>query len=151
MGTYTVTNSNTVKSLAKKHAEIQGNIQKAEANLLTMKNTLHAVEVSIHLFDPDYKTSNIALKRTNKKTQGLSHGEIPKIVGDYIRGSQSEFNAGDVVGYIHQERFNSSPDTDMTNIKKNVFNALKRLCDQGIICETGRSGKGGALVWRLSD
>jgi len=95
MGIHTEKNSNTVKLLAKKHSEIQDNIRKAEAKLLTMKNTLHSLEVSIHLFNPDYKTSNIV-------------------------------------------------------IKKNVFNALKRLRDQGIICEAGRSGKSGALLWRLS-
>ena len=41
-----MTGSNTVKSLAKKHAELQGNIQLVETELSSLKTTLNAIEAS---------------------------------------------------------------------------------------------------------
>jgi hypothetical protein len=47
-----MTTSNTVKSLAKKHAEIQGNALAIEKQLLDLREKLKAIEISINLFDP---------------------------------------------------------------------------------------------------
>ena len=148
MGNYTVTNSNTVKSLAKKHAEIQGNIQKVEAKLISMKNTLHAVEVSIHLFDPDYNTRTITAKRTNQKSQNLGRGEIPKLTGDFVRGITTPFKLSEILDFIMEEKGKAYPAAECQRIRQNIGKALERLAGEGIVEKQGMSGPGGALLWR---
>jgi hypothetical protein len=145
-----MTTSNTVKSLARKHAEIQGSIQQVEASLSILKNTLNAVEISIELFDPDYKTHEINAKRSNNKTVTLSRGEVPKVVGDYIRGCSGEFKASDIFDYLADKKGCIFKASEIKNIKQSIFKALQRLVTQGIIIEVGKTGKGGALLWRVT-
>jgi hypothetical protein len=145
-----MTTSNTVKSLARKHAEIQGNIQQVEASLDGLKNTLNAVEISIQLFDPDYKTHKINARRSNNKTVTLSRGEISKVAGDYIRGCNGEFKASDVFDYLTDKKGCAFNVTEIKNIKKSIFKAVQRLAAQGILVEVGKTGKGGALLWRVA-
>lgn len=143
------TTSNTVKSLAKKHAEIQGNIQKTEAKLIVLNNTLHAIETSILLFDPDYNTKSISPKRTNNKSTSLGRGEIPKFTGDFVRDSKEPFKVSEILDFIMEEKGAIYSTVECQRIKANINNALERLEKEGIVQKQGVSGKGGVLLWGL--
>jgi len=144
-----MTTSNTVKSLAKKHAEIQGNIQKVETTLQQLKNSLYAIETSIHLFDPNYNTRKINAKRTNKKSTALGRGEIPQFTGDFVRHSKEPFKASEILDFIMEEKGIVYSTAECQRIKANINKALERLEKESIVQKQGVSGKGGALLWGL--
>lgn len=99
-----MTTLNTVKSLAKKHAEIQGNIQQVETTLQQLKDSLYAIETSIHLSDPSYNTRKINAKRTNKKSTALGRGEVPQFTGDFVRDSKEPFKVSEILDFIMKEK-----------------------------------------------
>lgn len=115
-----MTASNTVKSLAKKHSEIQGQIQKVELTLEQLKSSLNAVETSIHLFDPSYNTQLINAKRTNERSKNLNRGEIPKLTGDFLRKTREAFKVRDILDFIIEEKEASYSLIERQRIKQNI-------------------------------
>lgn len=144
------TPSNTVKSLAKKHAEIQGDIQKTESLLLSLRNALGALEVSIHVFDPDYNVETIMKKRKNSSLNGFQYGEITKLTGEFVRNTNTNFKTHHVLDYMLEQKQTTYTPSECDRIKHNISNALDRLLKQGIIERCGFSGKGGAIIWRAT-
>lgn len=145
-----MTTSNTVKSLAKKHAEIQGSALVVEKQLLELRETLKAIEISINLFDSSFRHSNIVAKRTNQKLKTIHRGEIPKFVGDFARKCNFDFQASDIVSAVLKTKGQEISESDKFKLKQNVFKSLRRLSDESIIHEVGRKGKGGGVLWRTA-
>lgn len=145
-----MTNSNTVKSLAKKHAEIQGNTLALEKQLLDLREKLKAIEISINLFDPSFRYSTISAKRTNQKLKSISRGEIPKLVGDFVRKCSVDFQASDIVSAVLKIKGREFSESDTFKLKQNISKSLKRLSEESIIHEVGRKGKGGGVLWRIA-
>lgn len=140
--------SHAVSALVKKHSEIQSEIHRLEQALEEMNENLDAVEISIKLFDSEYDLAGIRLKRFNKKVFGIKRGEIPKLVGDYVRLADKDFVQHDIVEYVFDQR----PELDKYDrekIKISVVQALKRMAFRNRIVEVGRDSRAGnPIIWR---
>lgn len=140
--------SHAVSALTQKHASIQGEILSLEHQLNDLNEKLNALEISIRIFEPEYKLQEIRAKRKVQRLSGLTKGEIPKLVGDYVRLADKDFIVNDLVDYI----FNLKPElchSTQAAIKQNVSHALKKLAQKNLIIQVGKeSGAGNAIIWR---
>jgi len=143
-----MTQLHVVSSLVKKHSELQGSITQAENQLHQLRNTLKAVEVSINLFEPEYKFSTIHAKRTNNRLTQFRRGEISQIVGEFVRLAADEFLTTDVTQVVIEKKEGLLTEKDKQKVRDNVFKCLRGLADKGIIQELSQTGKGSTNLWR---
>ncbi|TDF34560.1 hypothetical protein EYS14_24255 [Alteromonadaceae bacterium M269] len=140
--------SHAVSALTQKHSQIQGEIMAIEKELQDLSNKLNALEVSIKIFEPDFKLHEIKAKRRNNKTHGINKGEIPELVGRFVRLSDKDFTLNDLIQYI----FDTKPElqeSERSAIKQSVSQALRRLSDRNIILQVGRDTSAGSpIIWR---
>ena len=94
--------SHAVRALTQKHASIQGDILSLEHQLNDLNEKLNVLEISIRIFEPEYKLQKIRAKGKVQRLSGLTKGEIPKLVGDYVGLADKDFMINDLVDHIFE-------------------------------------------------
>lgn len=140
--------SHAVSALKHKHSEIQGEIQIIEQQLEDLTEKLNALEVSIKIFDPEFKLHEIRAKKKNQRTFGINKGEIPAIVGEYVRLADKDFTVNDLVEHVYYRK----PELENSGkgaIRQSVAQSLRRFADRNVIVEVGRDAVvGSPIIWR---
>lgn len=78
-----------VSQLISKRAELSGELNHLLEKIEHLKEAINAIDISIKVFDPDFKTESIKDKKFRKNSQLFKHGESQKLVLDVLRRSKS--------------------------------------------------------------
>lgn len=132
-----MTNKVTLNALSRKHAELQLNLALFQDELKKVQHHLNAVETTITLLEPDFNFKNIkpAVRYTPSK---FERGEIPKLVGDFVRESTGNFSCPEIAGFIKDLKGIGVKGKELEKLNLRVYNALKRLEKNGIIVHVGK-------------
>ena len=140
-----MSNKVTLNALSRKHSELQSQMIVVQNELKSVQANLNAVEITIKLIYPDFKTKTIKPKSKYSKSK-FKRGEVPLLVGDYVRDSTGNFSCPEIVKSILEVKKLELVSYDIEKLNLGVYNALKRLEKNKIIVYVEKSGS--TILWR---
>jgi hypothetical protein len=82
-----------VSALAKKHAELSGDIEITQAKLRQMILDLESLDKTLLMFDPDYRIETIKPKAFRPPEDWSKRGEMTRIILGILRQASARFPA----------------------------------------------------------
>lgn len=79
---------------------------------------------------------------------GVNRGEIPSIVGQYVRLADKDFTVNDLVEHI----YDSKPELEVSGrgaVRQSVAQSLRRYADRNVIVEVGRGTFGAIFMMQI--
>lgn len=138
-------NKVTLNALSRKHAELQAQMILAQNELRAVQANLNAVETTIKLINPSFEIETIKAKNKYSKSK-FKRGEVPLLVGNYVRDSTGNFSCPEIVKSILEVKKLELVSYDIEKLNLGVYNALKRLEKNKIIVYVEKSGS--TILWR---
>jgi len=143
-----MTNKVTLNALSRKHAQLQTQMITVQNQLKSVQTNLNAVETTIHLIEPTFEIKGIK-PASNYAASKFKRGEVPNLVGDFVRESTGNFSCPEIVSSIREKKDFEVSGNELEKLNLRVYNALKRLEKNKIIVYVGQiKSAGAAVLWR---
>lgn len=142
-----MTNKVTLNALSRKHAQLQSDAIAAQSKLDRIQSDLNAVDTTIKLIEPNFDTKAIMplIKYSRSK---FKRGQVPSMVGEFVRESQSDFSCPEIVSAIRAKIDFEIEGRELEKLNLKVYNALTRLESNGIVTRVGKAiSAGSAIMW----
>ena len=80
-----MTGEHAISTLARKRAELAGEVHRTKARLKRLQENLAHVDGALRLFDPNVNPGSIKPLRARKPSRLFRHGELPHLVLSALR------------------------------------------------------------------
>jgi hypothetical protein len=138
---------NVLAALLTKHAEITGQIERAQSELHKLMIALDNIEGTIWLFDPAIDLKTVKAKRLPTRHQAY-RGEVARIVLGTLRKARGPIPAREIVAEVFAVRGLSAVDRALYRvITKRIGACLRKYRQKGIVVSS--AGPHGAALWTL--
>lgn len=143
--------SAVINSLIGKFGEHQRRSIELSEELQRLEAEMQAIGTCIKLYDADYPIQEIKGKRKNRKMTGFLHGELSRLVYEYVRAAKGEFLGTDIVSHVMECKSSFEYSfKEQAQIAQRVSGALKRLHSKQVITECRRASNR-AIIWKRLD
>lgn len=138
-----------VSALAKKRAELSGDIETTQAKLRQMILDLESLDKTLLMFDPDYKIECIKPKAFRPPADWSKRGEMTRIILGILRQATEPMTSSDIAVQLIAERALDQTDAKLQRLMtKRVGVALRGMRDRDVA--TSKPGPGMSVLWALS-
>jgi len=142
-------NDHVISALRRKRAELAGLIPEAERRLVSLREAIASIDVTLRLFDPHANPEDIKPKRLYKRRKrlykrrsGFARRELPRLVADEVRKASAPLSAHAIAALIAAGK---RIDDEEAAIAKQVSATLNAMLRRGAVVRTGENG---AALWR---
>jgi hypothetical protein len=139
-----------ISALARKRAELAGEIQAAEVRLRELRASLAHVDATIRLFDPAYPIAQIAPKKPQPERPVLfERGELGRTILDILRTATEPRTVAQIAGEV-MGRLGMAEDRGAREfLESRVDRGIRRQKDQGLVAKVAYGPR--AVAWQLAD
>lgn len=136
-----------ITALARKRAELSGDIATAQTKLRQMVLDLERLDATLLMFDPDYRIEAIKPKAFRPPEDWSKRGQMTRIVLGILRQSTEPLTARDVALQLIAERALEPTDKMVRLMTKRCGVALRGQRDKGAVQST--EGPGMSVLWAI--
>lgn len=136
-----------ITALARKRAELSGDIQTTQAKLRQMVLDLERLDSTLLMFDPDYRIEAIKPKAFRPPEDWSKRGEMTRIILGILRQASEPLTARDVALQLIAERALEPSDKLVRLMTKRVGVALRGLRNRDVA--SSQPGPGMSVIWQL--
>jgi len=138
-----------ITALAKKRAELSGDIETTQAKLRQMILDLESLDKTLLMFDPDYRIETIRPKAFRPPDDWSKRGEMTRIILGILRQATEPMTSSDIAVQLIAERALDQTDAKLQRLMtKRVGVALRGLRDRDVA--GSKPGPGMSVLWSLS-
>lgn len=138
-----------ITALAKKRAELSGDIERTQIELRKMILDLERLDATLLMFDPDYEIASIKPKAFRPPEDWSKRGEMTRLILGIMRKATEPLTSRDVATQLVIERALDRHDAKLLRLMtKRVGVALRGQRDKGVTVST--IGPGQCVLWRLN-
>ena len=138
-----------ISALAKKRAELSGDIETTQAKLRQMILDLESLDKTLLMFDPDYRIETIKPKAFRPPEDWSKRGEMTRIILGILRQAAEPMTSSDIAVQLIAERALDQTDAKLQRLMtKRVGVALRGMRDRDVAKST--AGPGMSVLWALS-
>lgn len=142
-------NEHVISGLARKRAELAGEIEATHKRLSQMIADLGNIDATLLLFDPAFEIEGIKPKAFRPPSDWSSRGEMAKAVLGVLRRASEPLTCRDIAFQIMVERGVDTDDERLLNLMRaRVATALRHQRNKGLA--VSRPGPGHYNVWGLA-
>ena len=135
--------SHVMSALINKRSELMGLIDVKRKELEQLNQGLVSIDGTIRLFDPEFKASSVQAKAFRQRNQYFTKGEIPRLIMDYLRGTDGRLQS---VILSHLLVLKGLDDSKAHDLNSSISKALMLMLKHGHI-ERTRTTSGN--FWKL--
>ncbi|CFX06897.1 conserved protein of unknown function [Candidatus Filomicrobium marinum] len=137
-----------ITALAKKRAELSGDIERTQIELRKMILDLERLDATLLMFDPDYEIASIKPKAFRPPEDWSKRGEMTRLILGILRKATEPLTSRDIATQLVLERALDRHDAKLLRLMtKRVGVALRGQRDKGVTVST--IGPGQCVLWRL--
>lgn len=138
-----------ITALAKKRAELSGDIERTQIELRKMILDLERLDATLLMFDPDYEIASIKPKAFRPPEDWSKRGEMTRLILGILRKATEPLTSRDIATQLVIERALDRHDAKLLRLMtKRVGVALRGQRDKGVTVST--IGPGQCVLWRLA-
>ncbi|AGK59547.1 hypothetical protein HYPDE_39393 [Hyphomicrobium denitrificans 1NES1] len=138
-----------VSALAKKRAELSGDIETTQAKLRQMILDLESLDKTLLMFDPDYRIETIRPKAFRPPEDWSKRGEMTRIILGILRQATEPMTSSDIAVQLIAERALDQTDAKLQRLMtKRVGVALRGMRDRDVA--RSKAGPGMSVLWELA-
>lgn len=116
-----------VSQLITKKEELSGELNFYKTKISQLEEVLNGIDISIKVFDPDFKLCSIKAKRFTGNTHYFKRGESHVLVLDILRKSQKPMKTHEIVIELMKRKELDYQDlTLVEKVKKTLLTTLKK-------------------------
>lgn len=137
-----------ITALAKKRAELSGDIETTQAKLRQMILDLESLDKTLLMFDPDYRIEMIRPRAFRPPDDWSKRGEMTRIILGILRQATEPMTSSDIAVQLIAERALDQTDAKLQRLMtKRVGVALRGMRDRDVA--RSQSGPGMSVLWSL--
>lgn len=138
-----------ITALARKRAELSGDIQTTQAKLRQMVLDLERLDATLLMFDPDYRIESIKPKGFRPPEDWSKRGQMTRIILGILRQATEPMTSSDIAVQLIAERALDQTDTKLQRLMtKRVGVALRGMRDRDLA--RSKQGPGMSVLWALA-
>lgn len=130
-----------VSGLVAKRAELAGQIQAAQQNIVAWHGALKHVDATIKLFSPETDLRAIRPRRHRKRNALFAHGELNRAVLEVLRDADKPLGSRALARHLIDVRGIPENPSTVALIHKGITVVLQRLCKSGLAHVVGHDGR----------
>ncbi|MCK9472078.1 MAG: hypothetical protein M0Q88_10045 [Bacilli bacterium] len=116
-----------VSQLITKKEELSGELNFYKTKISQLEEVLNGIDISIKVFDPDFKLCSVKAKRFTGNTHYFKRGESHVLVLDTLRKSQKPMKTHEIVIELMKKKELDYQDlTLVEKVKKTLLTTLKK-------------------------
>ncbi len=116
-----------VSQLITKKEELSGELNFYKTKISQLEEVLNGIDISIKVFDPDFKLCSVKAKRFTGNTHYFKRGESYVLVLDTLRKSQKPMKTHEIVIELMKKKELDYQDlTLVEKVKKTLLTTLKK-------------------------
>ncbi|PPD00484.1 MAG: hypothetical protein CTY31_05035 [Hyphomicrobium sp.] len=136
-----------VTALARKRAELSGDIQTTQVKLRQMVLDLERLDATLLMFDPDYRIEAIKPKAFRPPEDWSKRGEMTRLILGILRQAAEPLTSRDVALQLIAERALEPNDKMVRLMTKRCGVALRGQRDKATV--QSFDGPGMSVLWKL--
>jgi hypothetical protein len=140
--------THVISALTTKRAELAGLIEYHHKETSRLSEEVKTLDLTIKLFDPDYRIYSIKPKRYQRKNEFFKHGEAHKLMLDILREAASPISTIAIADEAKSRKGLELNPTQLSAFKASIGGTLSRQKKLGLIVETGKDK--GVSVWVIA-
>ena len=138
--------SHVVTGLVAKRGQLAGRIEQCRRELERLVADVGHLDGSIKLFAPDYKLESIRAKVPRQRNQFFRQGECQRLVLEIFRDAEKPLSARQIAEALVNRKGLEATPAMIEQMRKNVWNIVRRLAGNGVIRDAGTEG--GGKTWK---
>ena len=139
--------THVISALVTKRAELDGQIASRLAEIDNLKQAVKHIDRTIKVFSPEFDLRTIKATRTNTRNPLFAHGEIQRMVLNYMRCAVDTVIGREIADEILKMKGIEVNAEVSAQTQKNVLTVLRRLERKGTVCTVSKAD--GLLHWRI--
>lgn len=139
--------THVVSALVTKRAELDGQIIAKQEEIKALKDVLHHIDRTIKVFSPEIDLRNIRARRSNKMNPVFAHGEVQRMVLNYMRCADGVVISREIADSIIKAKGVEVTVELLAQTQKNVLTVLRRLEHKGVVAVV--DSPDGLLHWQI--
>ena len=117
-----------VSQLRTKKSELQGELDFYVKKVEQLRTAVESVDISIKLFDPDFKLEDVKSKKFKTKSHYFKRGEAQRYILDYLRRTQSAKTTTEITKSLMQKKGLDYEDQELqSGVQKSILHSLRKL------------------------
>lgn len=138
-----------ITALAKKRAELSGDIERTQSELRRMILDLERLDATLLMFDPDYDIPSIKPKVFRPPEDWSKRGQMTRLVLGILRKAAEPLTSREIASQLVVERGLNRDDSELLRLMtKRVGVALRGQRFKGVT--VSQEGPGQSVLWSLS-
>lgn len=138
-----------ISALARKRAELAGEIETGEVRLRELRANLAHVDATIRLFSPDYPIAQIAPKKPQPERPVLfERGELGRTILDILRTAAEPMTVAQIAGEVMVRLGMAENRGAREFLESRVDRGIRRQQEQGMVERVAYGPR--AVAWRLA-
>ncbi len=138
-----------VSQLITKKQELLGELKYHREKVEQTEEILKSIDLSIKVFDPDFKIENIKAKNLYKKKHYFKHGESHRLILDLFRRDSKPKTTTDItIELMKFKKLDYENLELLENVQKSIIRTLHNQEKQGLL-KSGYEGVDNILTWSL--
>jgi len=139
--------SHVISALVDKRSELAGLVAHHKKEITRISEEVRMLDATIRLFEPDYRTQAIKVKRHYKKNAFFKNGEAHRMILDILRESDKPLSTNDIANAVMALKGISAEQEKA--LEASILTTLHNQRKNGLVEFTGKDVKG-CCVWQIT-
>lgn len=138
-----------VSQLKTKKSELQGELDFHLKKVEQLRQAVESVNISIKLFEPDFKLENVKSKKFKTKSHYFKRGEAQRYILDYLRKTQSAKTTTEITKSLMQKKGLDYEDQELqSGVQKSILHSIRNL-EKDKTIRSVSFDHGSGITWEL--
>jgi len=140
--------THVISALTAKRSELAGLVAHHRKEMVRISEEVKMLDVTIKLFEPEYRIRSIKPKRYQKKNEFFKHGEAPRTILDILREADRPLSTNDIAKSVMPLKGISGEHEKA--LQASILTTLHKQMKSGLVELTGKD-RTGNCIWVLID